>query len=387
MCYPRIRWKLLLACGVLTLASSSLCAQETAGIKWRSDYVAARKESEAKNLPMLIDVWRTSCLPCERMEQTTFRDPRIVAALNEKFIPLRINGLENPTLREQLGISLYPTVVLATADGRVAHTLAGFKDADFLFEHMQRVVASSTPSDAMQGDFENARKWEANGDFASAIKTLRNILDNGKGVALKRSAQELLRQIEMRAVERINAAKALQEKGQTTEALEALTDVVRLYPGIPASRQASDQIVKLAQANEGAKVEQRNKRARVLYTQAQDFYKSKDYIPCIDRCEIIIASYGDLPEGQQAFALASQIKNNREWLQNAADVMADRLGGAWLAIADSHLKSGNIQMAQSFLQKVVAAFPGSSMAESAQIRLTQLRGTAPGPKGVERAAP
>ena len=125
--------------------------------------------------------------------------------------------------------------------------------------------------------------------------------------------------------------------------MEALTEVLRLYPGIPASRQASDQIAKLAQANEGAKAEQRNKRARTLYVQAQDFYKNKDYIPCMDRCEIIIASYGDLPEGQQAFALASEIKNNRDWLQNAADVMADRLGGTWLAIADSHLKSGNVQ--------------------------------------------
>ncbi len=387
MCYPRIRWKLLFACSVLVLASSSLFAQETGGIKWRSDYIAARKESEAKNLPMLIDVWKYACPPCERMEQTTFRDPRIVAALNEKFIPLRINGPENPKLTGDLGINLYPTVVLAGPDGRITQTLIGFQDSELIFDHLQRLASTFKPSDTMQRDYENAQKAETNGDFASAIKTLRNILDTGKGDALKKNAQELMRRIESRAAERIAAAKALQDKGQFTEALEALTEVARSYPGIPASRQASDQMAKLAQANEGAKVEQRNRRARELYVQAQGFFKSKDYIPCIDRCEMIIANYGDLPEGQQAFVLSSEIKNNREWMQGAAAVMADRLGGVWLALADCHLKQGEVQMAQNVLQKVVATFPGSRMAESAQIRLTQLRGTAPGAKGVERAGP
>jgi thioredoxin-like negative regulator of GroEL len=387
MCYPRIRWNLLLTCGVLVLASSCVCAQETAGIKWRSDYVSARKESEAKNLPMFIDFWRTLCPPCERMEQTTFRDPRIVSVINEKFIPLRVNGPENRGLTDQLGINLYPTVVLAGPDGRIAQTLPAFQEADILHDHIQRLVASLKPPDTMQRDFENAQKWEKAGEYARAIKTLQNILDASKGVELKKNAQELLRKIEQRANERIVAAKALQDKGQAQEALEALSQVVRIYEGIPASRQAIELGTQIAQANAGAKVAQRAKRARDLYLQAQEFYKSKDYIPCLDRCKVINAHYGDLPEAQQAFFLESEIRNNREWLQSAADVTTDLLGDLWLSLADSHLKQGNVQLAQTVLQKVVVAFPGSRMAESAQIRLIQLRGTSPGSKGVERAGP
>ena len=191
MCYPRIRWKLLLTCCVLTLASSCLCAQEAGGIQWRSDYTAARKESEAKNLPMLIDFWRVGCVPCERMDQTTFRDPRIVAALNEKFIPLKINGLENQKLTIDLGINLYPTIVLASPDGRLfGQPLIGVKEPDLVHDNLQRLIASLKPSDPMQRDFENALKWEANGECAPAIKTLRNILDFGKDATLKKNAQE-----------------------------------------------------------------------------------------------------------------------------------------------------------------------------------------------------
>jgi len=126
---------------------------------------------------------------------------------------------------------------------------------------------------------------------------------------------------------------------------------------------------------------------RELLAQAQDFYKSKDYIPCLDRCEIILANYGDLPEGQQAFALASEIKNNPEWLQAAADVMTDRLGGMYLALADSYLKRGDTQKSQFYLQRVIQAFPGSRMAESAQLRLTQMRPPMPANKGLDSARP
>src|SRR5262249_59770315 len=109
-----------------------------------------------------------------------------------------------------------------------------------------------------------------------------------------------------------------------------------------------------------------------------EFYKSKDYIPCLDRCEIILANYGDLPEGQQAFALAVEIKNNPQWLQAAADVMTDRLGGMWLALADTYLKRGEVQKAEFYLKRVVQTMPGSRLPGAAPIRLTRLQGTSPG---------
>ena len=154
-----------------------------------------------------------------------------------------------------------------------------------------------------------------------------------------------------------------------------------------ASKNASDLIAKLAQGNAQLKIDLRAKRVRELLTQAHDFYKSKDYIPCLDRCEVILGNYGDLPEGQQAFALAAEIKNNPEWLQNAADVMTDRLGGMWLALADSYLKRGEVRKTEFYLKRVIQAFPGSRLAESAQVRLTQLQGANPTRTEVQSAGP
>jgi thioredoxin-like negative regulator of GroEL len=388
MSFSMSRCKFALACALLALISSPLLAQEKQAIQWRTDYNAARKEAEAKKMPLLIDFWRPACPPCERMEQYTFRDPRIQATVNEKFIPLKINGLEDAQLTSHLQINLFPSIVLATPEGRIARDpLVGFKDADELHEQLQRLLATLAPTDTMKRDYENAQKSEASGDYARAISALRAIIDENKNGPTLKGAKELLQKIEKNAEAQLTRAKDLNDKGQAAEALESLTEIRRQFAGVQASKDASDLIGKLIQGNAQLKVDQRNKRVRELLAQAQDFYKSKDYIPCLDRCEIILGNYGDLPEGQKAFVLATEIKNNPEWLQNAADVMTDRLGGLYLALADSYLKRGEVKRAEFYLKRVVQAFPGSRLAESAQIRLTQLQATSPGRNDPQSAGP
>ena len=379
-----IRWKLILACALLAAASPAVLAQD--GIKWRTNYNDARKEAETKNLPLFIDFVRPNCPPCEKMEQYTFRDPRIIRHLNEKFVPLRINSFDDAKVVELLQINLFPTLVLADADGRNRQDFVGFKEADFMHEQLQRIVARLAPTDAMQKDLTNAQNWEATGEYSRAIGALRMLLTDDTGRPLQKSARALLEKIEKRAADSLTRARELQVKGQLSEAIESLVDTQKQFAGLQASKDALDMIGKLEQANVDLRGGLRTKRVQELLTQAQDFYRTKDYIPCLDRCEIILTNYGDLPEGQKAFKLAGEIKNNPEWLQSATDVMTDRLAGMWLALSDSYLKRGEVSKAEFYLKRVIQAFPGSRLAESAQIRLTQLQATMPRPE-VQSAGP
>ena len=366
-------WKLALTCSLFVLTASTVGAQE---IKWRTDYAAARLESESKNLPLLIYFTRPACFFCDKLEQNTYRDPRIIALLKDKVIALKINAPDQPTLIAKLEVSAYPTLLLARPDSQY-EIMVGYQEANVLHDKLQRVLATLTPSITAKTDYENAVKWESAGEYARAVSTLRGILDDGKARPFHPNAEELLQKIEKRALDRLALAKDMQAKGQNAKALEALTEMQRLYAGLKASAEAGDLITKLVQANSQLRVEQRNKRARDLLTQAKQFYETKDYIPCHDRCQIILANYGDLQEGQEAYILNRQLNNNPEWLQSAAAVMADRLGEIWLAQADMSLKRGEMRQAQVHLQNVVRAFPGSRLAESAQIRLNQLQATVP----------
>ena len=121
--------------------------------------------------------------------------------------------------------------------------------------------------------------------------------------------------------------------------------------------------------------QRRGKRARELLGQAREFHKSRDYVCCLDRCELLVGQYGDMIEGQEAAILLSEIKNNPEWMQGAVNAMNDRLGAMYLDMADAARKKNQPQEAEVILQRVIRTYPGLHQAESAQIRLSQLQGT------------
>jgi thioredoxin-like negative regulator of GroEL len=371
-------WKLLLLWGIFApLVPSSARAQEAIQeVRWRHDYPTARKEAQEKSLPLVIDFGTKNCFWCKKLDETTLRDPVVVNTINERFVALRVDAEQERQLAQFLRISSYPTVVLASPDGRILSTLEGYHEAPPFHENLQRVLASLTPPDWMQRDLQNAAKWAASGDYSRAIPALRGILEDGKGRPLQTSAQKMMDDIERKAQERVARARQLQEKGQSSEAVEILTETVRVFPGLQSSRDATELLGRLAQNTE-YRAQQRGKRAKDLLTQAQEFYRSKDYIPCLDRCEILLGHYGDLPEGQEAAVLAQEIRSNAEWLQNAADTMADRLGLLYLSLADTLLKRGQVQRGEYYLQRVIQAFPGSRQAEAAQLRLNQLNGNLP----------
>ena len=135
-------------------------------------------------------------------------------------------------------------------------------------------------------------------------------------------------------------------------------------------------VTRLARRARKSATNKRGKRARELLVQAKDFYKNREFIPCLDRCEVLAASYGDMQEGQEALLIVNEIKGNPEWLQiPPPTTMSDRLGAIWLGLADSHLKKSQPQQAEMYLQRVIQAFPGSRQAEAAQVRLGQLQGS------------
>jgi thioredoxin-like negative regulator of GroEL len=369
---PLLRGKSLLCCALVALTAPAVYGQEA--IKWRTDYNTARKEAEARNLPIFIDIMRDACPPCRQMDNEVFTDPRIAKILNEKFVPLKINGPVEMQLIQKLQIGLFPTFVLAAPDGRIMNTLTGFTPVEQLLDPLQRLMTALAPQDiAGERDMRDASKWEAAGEYLRAINTLRRLLDDPRDRPVKQDARNLLAKIEKRADERLAHARDLYTQGKSVAAMDALTEVTRDYPGLTAARDAADLIRNISASNLQVRETQRTKRCRELLAQAKDFYVSKDYIPCVDRCEHIIATYGDLPEGQQAFALASEIKNNAEWMRGAKAAMIDRLGNIMLATAEGHLKRNEVSQARTELESVIRMFPGTRMAESAQIRLTQLQ--------------
>lgn len=369
---------LVLACVLGAAAPAS--AQQ---VKWRYDYNAARKEAEDAKLPLIIDFGTENCFWCKKLDQTTFLDSDVSGVMNDKFIPLKIDANKDANLANALQIQSYPTIVLATPDGKILERIVGYKESAEFQLILRRTLASISPAtpapapapadpkvDQMVRDYQEAAKAIAVSDFTRAIVLLKGILEDGKDRPVQVKAKQLYNDLEQQAAGRLVRARQLQEKGQSKEAGEIAADLVRLYPGTQA---AADANVMLTQ-NPDVRDQQRAKRARELLAQAKEDFRTQQYLCCLDRCELLTTSYADLPEGMQAIQLGSEIKNNPEWMRSACENLSDRLGLLYLSLAETWIRKGDPTQATHYLERVVQSFPNSRQAEAAQVRLSYLKG-------------
>ena len=95
----------------------------------------ARKE----NKPLVIDFYASWCIPCQRMEQTTFTDATVKTLL-QHCIFLRIDTDQQPELAKQVGVVGLPDMRLATPDGKVVRKLRGYQDAETFAKELTGLI-------------------------------------------------------------------------------------------------------------------------------------------------------------------------------------------------------------------------------------------------------
>ncbi len=121
--------------------------------------------------------------------------------MNERFIPLKVDGEREPSLIQILRITGYPTIVLAAPDKRILNTMEGYQESEKLHDSLQKMLASLTPTDGMTRNLQMAAKWVSTGEFARAIPVLRGLLDDAKAKPLHPQAAELMQKLEQNAAD------------------------------------------------------------------------------------------------------------------------------------------------------------------------------------------
>ncbi len=342
-------------------------------IQWRRDYSSALKEAAQKGAPLVVNVGTVECFWCKKLDAGPFADPALIRLLNERCVPLKIdaNAPGNAYLVEALRVQSYPTLIFASYDGNILGYQEGFLETEALTEKITKVLVAVATPDWMQRDFEFATKAILEGDSAKAISLLKNVVEDGKNRPVQTKARTLLAQLEARASEQASKARDLADKGKTTEAIEALEQLNKSFPGTLAARRGG--LLKAELVSRFA--DERKKQATELLRLAREDYKSQQFLCALDRCEEIRSRYADLSEASEAEKLAGEIKDNPEWTRKAADQLGERLCGLYLSMADSLLKKGQPQQAVFYLERIQTLFPNTRHADLASAKLNRLRGT------------
>jgi thioredoxin-like negative regulator of GroEL len=186
-------------------------------IEWRTDYNAARKESAETGLPLLLQIGTEECFYCKKMDATTFKDAKVIAMAGG-FIPVKIDGNKEAALTKALKIQVYPTTVLAAADGTIHAFVQGHVGVDPFKEQLKRTT------DLVAADRKPSQKPDA---------------ELVKLAAAAKKANEAAAELQL------TLAEAYREKGDPAEAAKCCELAIRLAPDTPRAEKAHGLLAKL----------------------------------------------------------------------------------------------------------------------------------------------
>ncbi|MFL5329550.1 MAG: thioredoxin family protein [Gemmataceae bacterium] len=364
---PRIRTAMLVI--VVLGCAHSANAQS---VSWRTDYASARREASEKARPLLLEFSTESCVWCRKLEATTLRDPAVTAALAERFVCLKVDGDRETGLVSALNVTTYPTMVLASADGKILGTMEGYQEPEKLLEQLNRIAPPTPAPEWMVRDFQEAARAIAISDYSRAIILLKGVTKDGGERSIQVKSRTVLSDLESQANTQLSLARQLHGRGRSQEAVDVLTDLMRSYGGTQASVESGTLLASISakpEVREGLRV----RKARELLAQAKDAYRGEQFLSCMERCEILNTSYSDLAESTEAKQLVGSIHDNPEYLAKACEALNHRTGAMYLALAESWLKKGEKEQAIICLERVVQTAPGSRQADAAKERLTSLQ--------------
>ena len=100
------------------LMIGSAAAQEP-GVRWQFDIESAKAAARQTGRLVLVHVWTEDCAPCMALDQNVFNQPGVGGALEQRFVPVKLNANEFPGTAQGFGITRVPTDVILSPDGQV----------------------------------------------------------------------------------------------------------------------------------------------------------------------------------------------------------------------------------------------------------------------------
>lgn len=116
-----------------------------AELKWHNDLKKAAAESQKTGKPILITFTASWCHYCHKLLDETFTDQKVIARVNQYFVPVVLDADENEKAVELLGIEAFPSTVVISPELNVLGRITGFHKAPQMAQHLSPFCKEQKP--------------------------------------------------------------------------------------------------------------------------------------------------------------------------------------------------------------------------------------------------
>ncbi len=125
----------------MTLAAS---AEETR-LTWEDWTPGLFARARAEQRFVILDLEAVWCHWCHVMEETTYRDPKVVELLKAKYLPVRVDQDASPDLSSRYGDWGWPATIIFAPDGSEIVKRRGYIEPAAMASLLEAVIADPSP--------------------------------------------------------------------------------------------------------------------------------------------------------------------------------------------------------------------------------------------------
>ncbi|HKE36696.1 MAG TPA: DUF255 domain-containing protein, partial [Candidatus Baltobacteraceae bacterium] len=88
-------------------------------IDWMSWGTQAFDRARSEDKPILLSISAVWCHWCHVMDETSYSDPGVITAINDRFVPVRVDNDRRPDVNARYNMGGWPTTAFLAPDGSI----------------------------------------------------------------------------------------------------------------------------------------------------------------------------------------------------------------------------------------------------------------------------
>ncbi len=165
--------RLLIAALALVAAGRAFPAEAVAWQPWSdAAFAAARKEHKF----VIMDLEAVWCHWCHVMDETTYRDPKVIALMGSRYVAVRVDQDSRPDLANRYEDYGWPATIVFAADGSEIVRRRGYLNPSEMASMLQAIIDDPSPGPSVTSLAANASGREAPAPDATTEVLRRRLL-------------------------------------------------------------------------------------------------------------------------------------------------------------------------------------------------------------------